>query len=639
MIRVAPSCSGHFGAFVQQFVYRPDRGPQPVLPPGCTLGLPPAAFVLAVVFLHRVMVGVVVRPSSGASACFAPGASTVLVKVDGFRRQLVPVDAVSFAATRVVGLPLGFALLLVKLPVSLVYSFSVGLVVLAPFVIAAYTAATSAVLAAENGVLSSERVPFFAVGSWMVQGQFELATRFLATYLAPATAVFHFRVFSSQRVTVFAVRSDMAMLQLVLLAACLASTDPIAALIYAVFGREFVAVVAMRSDAARKIALPLRFSFLAVTLKLLLATAHTAPSLARSVVDGVFWSALVTVRAVRFGSSLARTGGGVYAPCCFHLALPCCPLLRSYSLTMDGASLGMGSLVALNTSAVPSGGQAGVLRRVLVTALAVGAIRAMVSTMAHDIAQVVGLGVPAQIAQPVVCRVAIDVAAERPLRGWADKRLKHHSVDTSSLLAPINVKRDHVIITGARSGVEYSATGGSHAAFVGHLETFKTDNGFPAFAFQRHNLARSGVAAGCQEPGVRPVPNGVQEVVRLGVPAKVCEPVIRRVTVVVAGYVPRRSRTDEGVEHDCVNGSRGGLAVFGQVDDGVAQLKFREAFNASGDDLSLPVALNDPSIQRTYLPLVGNFVQPFPAAYGQPLFALFAFIHSATRISAASDSS
>jgi hypothetical protein len=44
----------------------------------------------------------------------------------------------------------------------------------------------------------------------------------------------------------------------------------------------------------------------------------------------------------------------------------------------------------------------------------------------------------------------------------------------------------------------------------------------------------------------------------LRVPAKVCEPVVRWVAVVVAAYVPSRPRTDERVEYDCVNGFRGG---------------------------------------------------------------------------------
>jgi hypothetical protein len=126
--------------------------------------------------------------------------------------------------------------------------------------------------------------------------------------------------------------------------------------------------------------------------------------------------------------------------------------LGSNPITMDGASLGMDDLFALPTRTVTIGVQARVLRRVFVTAPTVRPVGAVVSAMFDDIAQVVGLGVPAQIAQAVVCGFTVDMAAERALGGRSDKRFKHQPVNAPRLLAPVRVQRDdHIAADGAHS--------------------------------------------------------------------------------------------------------------------------------------------------------------------------------------------
>jgi hypothetical protein len=133
--------------------------------------------------------------------------------------------------------------------------------------------------------------------------------------------------------------------------------------------------------------------------------------------------------------------------------------------------------------------------------------------MAYHVPQIVRLRVPAQIAQAVVCRITVCMAAEPALGGWTDKSLKHQSVDASSLLAPVDVERDHGITASADSGAEYLATRGSHAALVGHFETLKPNDGLPTLIFWHYHHLAAALVAGSRKPRVRPVFDGVKEVV------------------------------------------------------------------------------------------------------------------------------
>lgn len=273
----------------------------------------------------------------------------------------------------------------------------------------------------------------------MLHGKFKLAAGLLATELAPATATLHRGVLRRHLMPVFTVRSNQTALFLVEISARFAPTGTVPALKGGVFGRELVAVVAVCSDATRKIVLPRGFSFLSVTPKCLLAATHNTFS-ATVVVDAVLWRALVAMCAVRRRSTVAEPGGLVDAPLSFRLTLQRCSFSRSDPITMDRTDFRLTNLRAPNTDPVPFGGQSGVFRLVLVTALAVRAVCGTVATMTNDITQVVRLAVPAQIAQAVVCRIAVRMATERSLGRRSHKCLKYEPMDATSVLAPLIFK-------------------------------------------------------------------------------------------------------------------------------------------------------------------------------------------------------
>ena len=107
----------------------------------------------------------------------------------------------------------------------------------------------------------------------------------------------------------------------------------------------------------------------------------------------------------------------------------------------------------------------------------------------------------------------------------------------------------------------------------------------------------------------------------------------------MASDVPVWSRTDEGFEYDGVNSLGDGPAIFNQLDDRIPGFQHRKVFNPPRFEMRrAATAIDYPAVQRPYAPLVGDFVKPFPAAHGPPLFALITFIHSGTRIWATGDS-
>ncbi len=135
-----------------------------------------------------------------------------------------------------------------------------------------------------------------------------------------------------------------------------------------------MAVIAVRSHAARKVILPLSFSLLTIIQKPLLPTTDRTASMARGIYDRVFRRAVVTVSATRRRSSLHRALGFVNPAFSLHATLPQCPLLGPYPVALDQASLRMHGPIALDTPPMSLSRKAGVLRGEFMIVFAVRAI-------------------------------------------------------------------------------------------------------------------------------------------------------------------------------------------------------------------------------------------------------------------------